>query len=209
MPRQDFISDNLVKIRDHLKQNYEETHRQDPPPPAPAAEPTPEPSVAEPIRRTPASPVPPPRSEAQERRQAELRTVRRDLEARLELELAAVPTEAETLRRQLTELENYQEALRQLRQQLETVVTESEGSVEYGRKLENLRLEFFRLQGSRGRGFRSGTAMAPDRVSLLAEFLELAPPQRFRLMLELLAPLWLAVLLAALLLGLIWLITLG
>lgn len=194
MERNDFISDQLGNIRDRLRENYQGKNREAVnPDPLPGTAPADVPAERE-IKCPEHAPetVEPRISEAQERRRAELRGVGRDLAARL------TGGESECARR-LRELETEREALDAYRRGLGTLAEKFSGlddsAPDYGRKLENLRLEYFQLQGSI-RKRENGAAAMP--ASPLAEYLTLGVFQRFGLAVTALAPVWLAILISSL-----------
>ncbi len=171
-----FISDNLVNIRHRLKAHQEAF-----------SEDSPEPEIP---RERPAS------EGAREKRQAELRMVRRDLAARFAQELAASDAEIDHLRRRLEAEEAFRAGVQGIRSKLEALEETEEAGT--GRQLENFRLDFFRFLGALGRSRTRGGGQGASS-SLLGEYFELSRGQRFRLMFGLFVPVCLALLLGFLL----------
>ncbi len=139
MPRNDFISDNLVHMRDRLKQNYAEQH---------AGEKTQTPSVA---------PVPAPPPAAAVSRPSggngEFERMRRDLAGRLSRDSAAVAAELEYEAVRRGELEKFQQKLADFSRRFEELGASQEADA--ARRLEHLRIEYFQASG-RVSAFESG-----------------------------------------------------
>ena len=134
MPRSDYISDNLVNIRDRLKQNYAKAAEAAPEPPeAAAGTPAPAPLSA----RTPALP--------RSGRNEELERARRDLEGRLLRDIAATGAELELERARRQELEKFLAVLNRSHTEFRQLGDSSDP--EFARKLERLRGEYFQAAG--------------------------------------------------------------
>ncbi len=137
MPRSDYISDNLVNIRDRLKQNYAKT--------AEIAAENPEAASG-----TPSGPVPAPLSTrtplpARAGRNEELERARRDLEGRLLRDIAAATAELELERARRQELEKFLAVLN--RNYAEFRQLGDSAGPDFSRSLERLRGEYFQAAG--------------------------------------------------------------
>ncbi len=138
MPRNDYISDNLVNMRDRLKQNYA-----NPADAAPSAGSLSTPTVpqTDPVATQASGSV------ARNGRGDDLERTRRDLEGRLQRDLAAVSTELqlEITRRQ--ELEKFLAVLNRVSGEVDSLREETVRDAEYARRLERLRIEYFQAAG--------------------------------------------------------------
>ncbi len=160
MSRKDYISDNLVNIRDRLRQ------------PAPAspeeAAPTAEEAVPTPEQSAPAL-----ISEAAGKREADGDRAKRDLQCRLGHESSAVETELKLLEERIVELGKLKVLFAETARKLDETTPEKSGSL-FAREVDMLRIEFFRLAGRREAdtapvsGKASGSSPVPGRELLAA-----------------------------------------
>ncbi|MGE4565499.1 MAG: hypothetical protein AB7F32_11560 [Victivallaceae bacterium] len=150
MSRKDYISDNLVNIRDRLRQSTGTA--EEPAAPEEAAtvgsESVPTPSLAEPA----------PAAEAVVRREADGDRAKRDLQCRLGHESAAVETELRLLEERIGELGKLKVLFAETARKLEETTPEKSGSL-FAREVDMLRIEFFRLAGRR----EADTAPVPGK----------------------------------------------
>ncbi|MGF0034871.1 hypothetical protein [Victivallis vadensis] len=137
MPRSDYISDNLVNIRDRLKQNYAKTAEAATEKPEAVSDTPPVPAPAPLSTRTPAFP--------HAGRNEELERARRDLEGRLLRDIAATTAELEQERIRRQELEKFLAVLN--RNHTEFQQLGNSGDPDFARKLERLRGEYFQAAG--------------------------------------------------------------
>lgn len=168
MSRKDYISDNLVNIRDRLRQSAATPEDPvTPEEPAAAVEPepvpAPEPSVPEPV----------PAAGAVVRREADGDRAKRDLQCRLGHESAAVGTELRLLEERIEELGKLKVLFAETARKLEETTPEKSGSL-FAREVDMLRIEFFRLAGRREaetapvHGKEAKVSPVPGRELLLA-----------------------------------------
>lgn len=151
MSRKDYISDNLVNIRDRLRQS----------PGAPEDSVTPEEpaaAVAPEVEPAPLAAEPAPVSGAVVRREADGDRAKRDLQCRLGHESAAVETELRLLAERLEELGKLKVLFAETSRKLEETTPEKSGSL-FAREVDMLRIEFFRLAGRR----EADTAPVPGK----------------------------------------------
>lgn len=157
MAKNDFISDNLVHMRERLKENAARAG-------APAAVPREDKTGTE-------SAPPPPLSTRIPMRQAPDRTdgfdrQRRDFGCRLERDRAAVAAELELESRKIAELERFSQALDSLEQGFRNLA--SGETPEVLREFEKLRFAYYRASGRVSAFLKGGgdSASAPEREGI-------------------------------------------
>lgn len=173
MPKNDFISDNLVNMRERLRQNTAAISA------ASAKEGEPVTAIAAETGTAPLSGRIIPRSDDQER-------IRRDLEGRILRDLAAARAELERLDLRREELRRFEQELAAEWERFSQLSPDGAG---YAKQLDHLRLEYFRRAGAVAT-LLSGTA--PSRAA------EDAEPVTFQRRTAETLPLILAILAAAL-----------
>lgn len=146
MARRDYISDNLVDIRDRLRQYAKpiETTADDPQldlPPR-SAVPAPHPAPVTPVS-APAAPLPSAGRAPAAARNDEFERSRRDLQGRIGRDLAEVSAELELLGERQRELEKFLVVLNRAAEQLAHLPA----APEQGKALEHLRIEYFQASG--------------------------------------------------------------
>lgn len=145
MARRDYISDNLVDIRDRLRQYAKpiETTADDPQldlPPRSAVS-APQPSPIRPVA-APVAPVSSPVRTAVARGEEFERSCR-DLQGRIGRDLAEVSAELELLGERQRELEKFRSVLNHVSEELAHLPA----APEQGKALEHLRIEYFQASG--------------------------------------------------------------
>ncbi len=152
MDRKGYISDNLVNIRDRLKQQSAAT-------PESADVPTPG-STPNAAANAPAS------GRAAERRMAAGDDARRDLACRVARDLSRFETEEKRCRERAEELAKLQSLFRTLQEKVDAVTPETHGAL-FAREMDLLRIEYFRLLGrcekSPGNNPAAGTGLEERR----------------------------------------------
>ncbi len=138
MNRKDYISDNLINIRDRLRQPR--------PVPETAAEP---PAAAE--RLT----APPPQTRAAVRREADGMRAQSDLLSRIAHDAAELETEAEAAEQTLRDSRALRDLLLALAEKAGERSPEKDGTG-FAKSIDNLRIEYFRIAGKRDALRRSG-----------------------------------------------------
>ncbi len=139
MNRKDYISDNLINIRDRLRQPR--------PMPDPAAE---SPTVPE----NPVAPATPerttaaPQTRAAVRREADGMRAQSDLLNRIAHDAAELAGEAELAEQTLRDSRALRDLLLALAEKTERLSPEKDGAV-FARNVDSLRLEYFRIAGKR------------------------------------------------------------
>ncbi len=171
MARRDYISDNLVDIRDRLKQYAKPTETTT----DPQLDPAPSASAPAPVQAA----IRPPavRSEEFERG-------RRDLQGRIARDLAAVSAELELLGARSRELEKFLDVLNHVSGEFQLLSSAPDQS----KALERLRIEYFQASGRAAAfGLHSGTVAgkagegAPVEKNFGRLFLEALPTGLFLL----------------------------
>ncbi len=136
MPRNDFISDNLVNMRERFRQN------------AAAGNSTASstgPDAPQPENTAPVLPAPPAApTSGNTGRDDERERVRRDLEGRILRDLAAARAELARLAGRREELSRFEQ---ELAREWEEFRRLTPGSAEYAGQLDRLRIEYFRQTG--------------------------------------------------------------
>ena len=144
MPRSDYISDNLVNIRDRLKQNYAQTAgaaaAEKSTETTPAAALTPAPSQVAVAPLSTRTPLP-----ARAGKVEELERVRRDLEERLLRDIATTTAALEQQRIRTQEQEKFLAFLKSNYAEFQQLVVSD--NPDFGRQLERLRGEYFQAAG--------------------------------------------------------------